>query len=359
MILKQPILGIVSTTLCIVISLTICAQFSPLTFNTWVSFLLISCVPPQVILALALGSEHPAALDRKHRIVKGAGLTFIMTAIGLVAAYATFYLINGSIVPPAPMAIMFAIFCVVISMWVVVVFQAWPTALFIKKPLLLGSILLLVTYVISYILFQLLFNFDFLTDAPFYNTSLDPQGICNAWDVLIFSVSTICIINSLIMLDFHPILKAIEKSEKLAKQPFFGIINGIVILVVAYTMFHVFINILKMDKIDYMVQVVVSFIFGQFIMQIMMQTSPFTNLKQPLKGVLLILSSLLVGLLLYIGYKRMAILLVEEMQQGAPTYELSLWLASSMLAVTFPLLIIVAEFFKFWPFKIDNDSKPS
>ena len=34
---------------------------------------------------------------------------------------------------------------------------------------------------------------------------------------------------------------------------------------------------------------------------------------------------------------------------GPPTYDMEIWLASALLAVTFPFLIFFAEFFKFWP----------
>ncbi len=34
---------------------------------------------------------------------------------------------------------------------------------------------------------------------------------------------------------------------------------------------------------------------------------------------------------------------------GPPTYDLEIGLASALMAVTFPFLIFLPEFFKFWP----------
>jgi len=34
---------------------------------------------------------------------------------------------------------------------------------------------------------------------------------------------------------------------------------------------------------------------------------------------------------------------------GPPGYDFERWLASALLGVTFPLLVLYAEFFKFWP----------
>ena len=34
---------------------------------------------------------------------------------------------------------------------------------------------------------------------------------------------------------------------------------------------------------------------------------------------------------------------------GKPNYDLELWLASAMLAITFPFMVVFADFFDFWP----------
>jgi hypothetical protein len=36
---------------------------------------------------------------------------------------------------------------------------------------------------------------------------------------------------------------------------------------------------------------------------------------------------------------------------GPPSYDRELWLASAMLAVTFPMMVAYANFFQFWPFR--------
>ncbi|NQY87360.1 MAG: hypothetical protein HRT51_06320 [Colwellia sp.] len=44
------------------------------------------------------------------------------------------------------------------------------------------------------------------------------------------------------------------------------------------------------------------------------------------------------------------------MASGLPAYDLKLWIATAMLSITFPLLIIFEEFFAFKPLgaKVDN-----
>ncbi|MBS0282101.1 MAG: hypothetical protein JSR25_13120 [Proteobacteria bacterium] len=39
------------------------------------------------------------------------------------------------------------------------------------------------------------------------------------------------------------------------------------------------------------------------------------------------------------------------MPVGGPRYELELWVATALLAVTFPLIVVVTGYFDFWPLK--------
>jgi len=34
---------------------------------------------------------------------------------------------------------------------------------------------------------------------------------------------------------------------------------------------------------------------------------------------------------------------------GSPVYELEIWVANAMLGITFPLMVVFADFFEFWP----------
>jgi len=34
---------------------------------------------------------------------------------------------------------------------------------------------------------------------------------------------------------------------------------------------------------------------------------------------------------------------------GSPAYELEIWVANAMLGITFPLMVVFADFFEFWP----------
>jgi hypothetical protein len=99
------------------------------------------------------------------------------------------------------------------------------------------------------------------------------------------------------------------------------------------------------DVMIFMVNVPIPFIFGSIIVLNMLQNSLTAGLTQPLKGVANAVLVAVIGTALAQLYR----LFAPVLHSGPPTYDLEIWLASALLAVTFPFLIFFAEFFKFWP----------
>lgn len=355
--LRQPTLGIIGTFLCVIIALIICAQFTITSFNSWVAFIVTAMIPSQIILALVWGSNYPKCLINLKQPVKGICLVTLMAVMGLIAAFISLLIIGDSIIPPTPILIMFTILSVVITMWLVVVWQCWPLSVVPKHPAIIGLGTLALTYLITYALFNLIFNFSFLSNAPFYTESADPSGLLNAWTALSFFLTTVALIDALILLDFWPMTWLQKKVPLLKKQPVFGMLNTIFILLCAYGIWHIFVTFLNMDIIEYTVKIIVSFIFGEFIMLVMMQTAPFTQLKQPKKGGCLLFSCGLLAICMYWLYSTFSLYIVGPILSGAPNYDLELWIATAMLSITFPILIIFGDFLEFKPLGSKNNKK--
>jgi hypothetical protein len=347
--LKQPVLGIVSTLLCTVIALWICSLFSVDTFNTWVGFIAVAAIPGQIILALVWESNYPNFLGKLKQPVKGCVLFLLMAVIGCITAALFMFTVGGGVTPPTPMLIQFSIVTVIMTMWTVVAWQCWPLNAISKHPGIIGVGTLLLTFVISLVVFKTLINYSFMADAPFYAAELDPGGALNAWTAMTYLLTTVAVIDALILLDFWPVSVFQERYKALSIQPLAGLLNSVFILLVAYGIWYTFIKLWQFEVVDYMVRVVVSFVFGEFIMLVMMQTAPFTNLKQPLKGVCLLICCGILGVVMYWLYSTLSVMLIGSVPKGPPTYDLDLWLAGAMLSITFPLLIVFADFFKFWP----------
>jgi hypothetical protein len=57
-------------------------------------------------------------------------------------------------------------------------------------------------------------------------------------------------------------------------------------------------------------------------------------------------------------YEVAASVIAPGMKAGAPSYELELWLATSMLGVTFPVIVVFCDAFEFWPLRRAAKSRP-
>jgi hypothetical protein len=181
--------------------------------------------------------------------------------------------------------------------------------------------------------------------APVYVASLDPHGMFNALNILVFEVSFLIGLFLLPAFDLWPLTKL----AGVMKQPVLGIVWTLVALAVAGLSFFIGVGVLKMDVMAFLVTVPVPYIFGTIVVLNMLQNSLFAKLTQPAKGIANVLAVVVIGSVLAQIYRALSPTITGKLQPGPPTYDLEIWTASALLAVTFPFLIFFADFFKFWP----------
>jgi len=347
--LKQPVLGIVTALVAVSLSLGICAQFDPATFGSWVALLIMSAIPAQIVIGLVWQSAYPGFLGRLSQPVKGMAILGLMLAAALVMTPTILALVDGGFGVPKPFAIMFTIVSVCCAFWLVAVFQCWPMAAMSKHPGVIGLGVFVLAYVTALITFRLGFDFGAMKDAPFYAAALDPKGAFPAWKALAFIVTTVSVIMWFVLLDFWPSATIAAAIPALGRQPLFGLLNAVLVLAASWVVWTLGIKVMGMDVVDYMVRVPVSGLFGEFIMLVMMQTAPFQTIRQPVKGLLLLVLVVVLAVVMYRVYAAAAVMLVGAMPGGAPTYGLDLWIATAMLSVTFPVFVALGDGFAFWP----------
>ncbi len=348
--IKQPVLGILATIIVFIMSLGIIAWFTTDTFLTWTGFLVMTLIPIQVIVGLAWQNNYPKPADKLEQPLKGIYLFIFTLLIGAIVASLSLKTIGGYVLPPTPMITMFTILSVVITLWLVIVWQCWPMTAINRHPAFIGFGTFFLVYIIDVILYKSLMNFSFLKDASFYSAQLDPGGPVNAWVVIAFGVTTVSVILAMVQLDFWPLSLIPKKSPAFGKQPLFGIISTIWIFIIAYIIYSIFVKSLGMDVVIYAVRVPICLIFGEFIMLLLMQTSPFQTVKQPVKGFLLIVFCIILAILMYYLYTWFSILITGSgVPSGPPTYAHELWIATSLLSITFPMISVYTGFFNFWP----------
>ena len=343
--MKQPALGITSSILVIAISLGFIALFAFPTFATWVAFLTICFIPMQIVISVTWGCKHPAFAAKLSQPAKGILLTLLALIVGAIVAVVHFATVGGRVNPPPPMLAMCIISSVITTFWLAIMWGGWPFTALIKNPVAAGLLMLVACYAINYLFFRLFFDYSFMRGAPVYVPSLDPHGLFNAWNALVFYLTVIAVMFVSLNFDLWPF----TASPALMRQPTLGIVWTIVILAIGSLAFYLGVSVLKMDVVSFMVRVPIPFIFGTIITLNMMHGSLFGKLTQPLKGLLNTIASAVIGSVLALLYGALAPVVTGVVKPGPPGYDYEIWLASALLAVTFPFLIIYAEFFKMWP----------
>jgi hypothetical protein len=343
--LKQPALGVLATALIVAISLGFISLFDFPRFSGWVATFLICIIPMEIVMGVTWGMKQPRFAAERSQPVRGILFSLIALIAGAAVLAAHWTGVGGSMSPPTPMLTQCLIASVVIAFCLAIMWGGWPFTALIKNPIAAGLAILVATYVINYIFFRVFFNYDFMKGAPVYVAAQDPQGMFNAWSSVVFYVTAIGVMFLVLCFDLWPF----TRFPSLMKQPVLGIVWSILALVVGYAAQYIGVNVMKMDVVAFMVIVPIPFIFGTIFVLNMLQGWLFGTLAQPLKGVLNTLAAVVFGSLFALLYRSLTEVVTGKLDSGPPAYQSELWLASALLAVTFPFLVAYADFFTMWP----------
>jgi len=345
--MKQPGLGIVSSVTVMALSLVFIAAFTVPALTTWVAFVMISLIPMTIVIGVTWGAGHPASLSRHSQPIRGILYLLLVLATGAVVALIHFLTVGGRISPPTPMLSMCIITSVVITFWFAIMWGGWPFTKLVKNPVVAGLVMLAAAYVVNWLLFRAFFDFGFMKGSPAYVAALDPRGLFDAWNAQVFSVTALS--GMFLMLNFE--LWPLTRKPSLTRQPLLGLIWTAAALGIGAIGMAVGTELFGLDAPVFMVRVPIPFIFGSIIVLKMMEDSIFKRFSQPLKGVLNATVSVVVGVVLARLFAALAPVISGAMESGPPGYMAEVWLASALLAVTFPFLTIFADLFRFWPLR--------
>ena len=345
--MKQPLLGILATILVIAVSLGLISLFDFPTFAGWMSYAFLCLIPMQIVVGVTWGANQPGFAARQRQPFKGVLLTLATVLAAAVVVPIYLAVAGGNVKPPSPMLMHAAITSVVITFWGAIIFGGWPFKPAIKNEVVAGLVLVAACYTLNYIFFRIFFDYGFMQGAPIYAAvgSLDPHGMFNALNALVFEVSFLIGLFMLPAFDLWPL----TKFPGLMKQPVLGIVWTLIALLIGGAAFFIGIGILKMDVMAFLVAVTVPYIFGTIVVLNMFQNTLFRNLNQPVKGIANVIAVVVIGSALAQLYRMLMPAITGTLQPGPPTYDAEIWTASALLSVTFPFLIYYAEFFKFWP----------
>ncbi|WP_111977032.1 hypothetical protein [Algibacillus agarilyticus] len=353
---KQGYIALITLTLVITLTMSIMHFVDYAFMETWLVLAFIMCVPFQVASGILLETNKPRLLARLSLPSKGLLIILCCAVSAILVSIVTYYTVGGGIELPKPPVINYAIAVVVATFWYAIVWQCWPIAKFTNKPEWLALSVVFVGLFLGYLIFNFSFSFEFMQSSPLYEETLDPKGWFKSWNVVAFLVTTVAVIFTFVLFDFWPISQI-----KLGNKAFVGnLIKSLSIIAIAGSIYLLFVNYWDFDPVIYLVNGPISYIFGMFVPLNLFSGQLFSHIKQPTRGIYLVIVSAIAGFLLNLLYFWFAQQMLPEALIGG-LYQQELWVANAMLAFSFPLLVAITAHLQFWPlclinFKTKNNS---
>ena len=318
-------------------------------FSTWLVFFFMCGVPSQLVITMQMETLYPDYIGRLRQPVKGILMTLFTAALAAVVACILFFVVGQGYGPPSPILITYMILTVIVTFWIIPVMESWPFTLITRHPVFLGVISLTFSYSLALLIFRIFFDFSTMAGSPVYVEEIDPKGLFDASTAISFFVTSNAMVLLLLLTRMTLIPGWLARS---GKQPGLGLAATLVVFLLGLACWILFTQVIGMDKTMYMVRVPVCFIFGVFLVDPLMQHEAFGKLGQPLRGIVLALVAFSLAPFVFIAYSAAGPVLTGlDLSSGAPGYEVELWVANALLGITFPVIVVMAKYFEFWPLK--------
>jgi hypothetical protein len=316
-------------------------------FLGWGSYYVIGLIPMQVMAGVLWGGKQNF-MPGLAQPARGLASLAVVLVIGGILSWLSWQIIGGGIAPPIPNVVFYIIVAVATTFFWCIVWGGWPFTKMISNPALAGLATLIWCYVLNYVVYRVFYNFEFLKGAPVYVASLDPGGMFNGWYAQVLEVTALAIMFLILHFDLWPF----TNSPSIMQQPTLGLVWTLTCFVLGSAAMYLGVGVMGMDVVKFLVTVPIPFIFGTIVLLNMLEATIFASLKQPVKGVVSAAAAAVLGTGLAQMYLALAPMVSGQVpNSGAPTYEQEIWLASALLAVTFPFLVAYAVYLEFWPLK--------
>lgn len=342
--------GLLSIVLVLVIAALCIFPFDQHFFIDWVAMAFMAATPTQIILGSLWGNNKPQFINKYPPPIKGLILTLIIVIASIIVFKGLLLFISGGH-GITPMLAQYAIMTVIVTLWIIPVWECWPLSKISDNPIIVGLLTLVSVYPIAYIFWSIFFDYSVLAHIGFpnYYEDIDPKGMFDMWQALTFAVTTSCVVVVHFLYDFWPINKLCGH----AIQPLRGIISTVYVLLLSWFIYYLFVTLLGMEQVDFMIRVPVCMIFGSLLVNNMMQGGLFNNMTQPIRGLVLMICCIFAAIIMRELYAYASTLHAGyELGTGPKNgFAQEIWIASAMLGVTFPVIFIVSGFFNFWPFQ--------
>ncbi|MGL5485154.1 MAG: hypothetical protein ACRDC6_02560 [Shewanella sp.] len=338
---SQIMIDFISTVFVVAVSLVI-SLITPIDILAGVmTIIIVSMVPCFMLISIAWECNYPKFISSLPQPWRGLSYLSMCILVGSFVVVGLWTFIDSELIKGQVNTVVFIISSVPVCLFWLTTFQSWPFNKLPGNKFTMGLYLLIFTYTLNYFIYSTFMNFPGLADIDM-TEGLYPYEITLA--VMVAAVIPMMLINQF---DSWPITLLYDRAPIFARQPFNGIIKSTCITLFTFCFYYGFI-ILGEINITYFINIIcVSLIFGFFIIQVMFKGLPFINIRQPWRGIILTAISVLLSIGMSSLYIQLATLWLGNVDRSA----IAMWLAPSLLSVTFPLMVIFADLFQGWPIK--------
>jgi hypothetical protein len=214
---QQPVLGLVASALVIAISLAYLSLFDFGTFVGWVAFYMLCLIPAQIVTVVL--APNPPYARRLNQPARGIVLLLVTAMTAAIIAPLALAVAGEGVSPPGPIPSHYVVIVVPTTFFLAIIFGGWPFKTMSRNGGVIGALVLVSSYVITYGVFRVFFNYDFMQGAPVHLASA-PQGMYNAEMALVFYVTALAGMFLLLHFDLWPL----TTSPGVMKQPVLGIV---------------------------------------------------------------------------------------------------------------------------------------
>jgi hypothetical protein len=346
--LAQPWRGLFGLAVCFAVVLGITSGFPdmggfPLTPSAGFLGLMfvwaVACVSPEVVMGLIWRGTWPA--EKLENPWRGLALTAMMFILGTLALWWTRQFVGGGDI--TPILHHYLIMTVVITLFLVVAFQAWPFAGRFSVPTA-GFMVLAATYLILLAIYRL-WDWGAFADSPW--AGIAPRGPFNPDSAVTFGVMTAFFLFVFVMLDMWPL----TKFPSLMKQPILGLTIVALCILMSYISWNIMHRAMDMAHYEVLIKLPIVGLFGIFIVLPMFQTWPGRKWAQPTKGVVNLIFAAVLAIVMFFAVRALGSMFTGVPFTGAEAaYPVNyLWMATFMLGLVFPAMFVYGPFFDFWP----------
>jgi hypothetical protein len=335
---------LIASAIVMVISLGFVSLFDSGTFIGWPAFYNLCLIPFQIVAVVIWGGANPSFVAKLSQPVKGVAMLVVTAIAAAVLSFVVLGVVGEGVSPPGPIPSQFAVITVPTTFYLAIIWGGWPFTNLFKNPIVAGLALLIGSYVITYGIWLVFFDWSYLQGAPVYLAS-SPTGMFNGEMALVFYVTALAVMFMILCFDLWPLTTV----PSLMKQPVLGIVFTALIMVGAAIVVQIGQAVMgtSWNRMVFFTRVGVPFIFGVIIVLNMLQNSLFAKMTQPLKGVANTVTAAAIGSVLALLYGRLEPLVTGQLVPIPDSYEV--WLANALLSVTFPFLIFYAVYLNYWP----------